>query len=64
MEVVVAVGDRDERVDAGERERARGGLAEPRFAVGKRHERLGRRLAGQRPQPGAGATGKDDRQQR
>ena len=58
-EVVLAVGDGHQAGDAGERAGARGGAAEERAAVGKRQERLGGRLAGQRPQPGPGAAGED-----
>ncbi len=59
VEVVIAIGDGEERIDAFQRPCARGRLAEQRLAVGQRHERFRRRFARQRPQARAGAAGKD-----
>ena len=60
VKVILAVGDGDEFRDTGQRQRARRGLREQGLAVRQRHRRFRRRLARQRPQPRAGAAGKDD----
>jgi hypothetical protein len=64
VEVEIAIRHGDQAIHRGQVDRTPGGFAQQRLAVGKRHERLRRRLAGKRPQPRAGPAGKDQRNER